>query len=174
MDASTWNTLEDLVDKQNGHGLATLLTDLIAYCEISSAEKGEVLQMVVAKNNADLLKSIALHYDLSQDVCIQFQMALYNKLYNLLEVLAPPPSLWSAVIEELCLDQNYSSLDYWSQWAANNALDQEIANTIEVDYHSDARALSTQIINRIQARTTHRNLMETVKDKGICKVLKKM
>lgn len=175
MDASTWHTLEDLVGKQNGPALAELLTSLISYCEVSSIEKSEVLQMVIAQNNADLLNSIAPHYDFSQDTCIQFQMALYNQQYNLLEVLNPPPRLWSDVIEELCLDQSYSCLDYWSQWAANNALDQEIASAIEVDYYyTDARDVFTNISERIQARMIHANLTETVKDKGMTKPFKKM
>lgn len=175
MDAGTWSTLENLIEKQNGALLSTLLTDLIAYCEISSVDKDEVLQLVIRENNTDLLNAVAHHYDLTRDNCIQFQIALYNKLYNLLEALSPPQHLWSTVVEELCLDQNYSCLDFWSQWANNNALDQQIANTIEVDYyHSEARDLFTQIGERIQARTTHRSLTEAIQDSGRLKAVKKM
>jgi len=164
MESNTWDTLEHLVETQNGEELTALLGDLIACCEIETIDKNEIIRMVIGKNNANLLEWIAPHYDLTTDTCVHFQVALYNKLDNLLDLLSPPPHMWSDLIEEMCLNQDYQSLDRWSQWAKNLNLDQEIVQKVDLDfYHPDARDLAHELHNRIDAQTTHANLTEALR-----------
>lgn len=165
MEANTWDMLEHLIETQNGAQLTILLEDLIACCEIEIIDKNEVLNMVIGKNNADLLEVIAPHYDFTIDTCVHFQTALYNNLDNLLGVLSPPPYMWCDVIEELCLSQDYQSLNRWSQWARSPKLDLEILKKVDLDfYHPEARDLSQELQNRIDVKTTHANLTEALKE----------
>jgi len=176
MDSNTWDTLEYLIETQNGAELTVLLGDLIACCEIESIDKNEVLRMVIGKNNADLLEWISPHYDLTIDTCVHFQTAVYNKLDNLLGLLNPPPHMWSEVIEEMCLNQDYQSLDRWSQWAQNPKLDREIVQKVDLDfYHPEARVLAHELHNRIDVQTTHANLTKALQGSpAIIKSSKKM
>lgn len=71
--------------------------------------------------------------------------------------------MWSEVIEEMCLNQEYQSLDRWSVWAKNVKLDQEIIKKIALDfYYPEARELSQELQNRIDAHTTHENLTKAL------------
>lgn len=165
MDFHTWDTLEHLIDSQNGPELAALLKDLIDHQEIEHIEKNEVLNKVVFKNNLQLLQSVTPHLNTAVDDYLSFQMALYNGLNNVAITLAPPPHHWERVIDALRLDAYYGCLNRWSELAHDNTLDATILKKLEPDfYSSDAQEAMTAIEERMSVRISRTHLTEALRD----------
>lgn len=179
METNTWDALEHLVATRNGLELSALLQDLIAHSEIEDIDKNEILRQVIGQNNFELLDAIAPLYDLSVDSYIYFQTALFERLDNIVPILAPPPTDWKNVILELLLDQEqaFVCLDRWSNWAQNDSLDLHILQAMESNFYtgiSDGLNFKQNLIDRMKNRATHATLTQAVETFGSSKVTKKM